>query len=633
MDTACARALRCRDERALRGTWCGRYRRLQSSGACCARAAHLPGGGQHRPPADRGPRAVPRPARHRHGRQQPRRHRQAGPRGRRDARATSRSSCDPAKEGLGAAYRHGFRHALDRAYDPIAQMDADFSHDPAVLPLLLRRGRGRSATSPSGPATCPAARCRTGRCPGGCCRGGATGTRSSCCDSGLQDATTAFRVYRADTLERIDIDGTRANGYLFQIETAFRLVGLRRADRRAADHLPRPRSHGASKMAVVRTMVETELRVTWWGISLAAAVAERPFPHAPVPDDTWRPASRPIGPPPGRLRPDRVPTRSDGPDDVASGAAHRRRTLATSRPSAVAGRAPSRSGYVAPLDGLRALAVLAVVLLPLPLPVDPRRVPRGVGVLHALRLPHHLAAAPRVERANSDGRPATVLDPALPTAAAGVVDHDGRSSCASARSGCGTPISCERCGATCRTRCSRSSTGTSSPPTAPTAPSSPRRRRSSTSGAWRSSSSSTCSCRSLVVGVLTLGRAGLACAAEPADRRLRRADGRLGRRERRARPDLDRPRLLRHRHPHGRDADRLAAGDASRCGVCACRPGGPATRRRASASWRLVVTVWLWHEATLRSQWLYPWGLLLTALCTASIIFAAVQGGAAVARC
>ena len=43
----------------------------------------------------------------------------------------------PGKEGLGAAYRHGFRHALDRGFDVIVQMDADFSHDPAVLPELL----------------------------------------------------------------------------------------------------------------------------------------------------------------------------------------------------------------------------------------------------------------------------------------------------------------------------------------------------------------------------------------------------------------------------------------------------------------------------------------------------------------
>ena len=83
----------------------------------------------------------------------------------------------------------------------------------------------------------------------------------------FNDATTAFRMYRAEVLEGIDIDGTTANGYLFQIETAFRLS---QQDFLIAE---RPitfldRVAGASKMAVVRTMVETQLRVTWWGIAL-----------------------------------------------------------------------------------------------------------------------------------------------------------------------------------------------------------------------------------------------------------------------------------------------------------------------------------------------------------------------------
>ena len=41
------------------------------------------------------------------------------------------------KDGLGAAYRHGFGLALDGAYDVIVSMDADFSHDPAVVPVLI----------------------------------------------------------------------------------------------------------------------------------------------------------------------------------------------------------------------------------------------------------------------------------------------------------------------------------------------------------------------------------------------------------------------------------------------------------------------------------------------------------------
>src|SRR6059058_689914 len=43
----------------------------------------------------------------------------------------------PAKEGLGAAYGHGFRVALAAGYDLIGEMDADGSHLPEQLPLLL----------------------------------------------------------------------------------------------------------------------------------------------------------------------------------------------------------------------------------------------------------------------------------------------------------------------------------------------------------------------------------------------------------------------------------------------------------------------------------------------------------------
>src|SRR5690606_4161674 len=85
----------------------------------------------------------------------------------------------------------------------------------------------------------------------------------------IRDATTAFRAYRAEVLEKIDIDGTRANGYLFQIETAFRVSagGFRVVELPIAFV---DRVEGTSKMAVARTMIETELRVTWWGLSLRA---------------------------------------------------------------------------------------------------------------------------------------------------------------------------------------------------------------------------------------------------------------------------------------------------------------------------------------------------------------------------
>ena len=49
------------------------------------------------------------------------------------------------KEGLGRAYRDGFLWALQNGYDVILQMDADLSHDPAVLPDFLKEIRNCDA--------------------------------------------------------------------------------------------------------------------------------------------------------------------------------------------------------------------------------------------------------------------------------------------------------------------------------------------------------------------------------------------------------------------------------------------------------------------------------------------------------
>lgn len=43
----------------------------------------------------------------------------------------------PAKAGLGSAYRDGFRYALERGADRVVQMDADGSHDPQLVPVML----------------------------------------------------------------------------------------------------------------------------------------------------------------------------------------------------------------------------------------------------------------------------------------------------------------------------------------------------------------------------------------------------------------------------------------------------------------------------------------------------------------
>jgi dolichol-phosphate mannosyltransferase len=167
------------------------------------------------------------------------------------------------KEGLGAAYREGFRWALDAGYEVIVQMDCDFSHDPAMIVALLA-------------AVDEGVDCAIGSryVPGGSTPGwplhrrllSRWGNRYTAfvLQLGLRDATGGFRAYTAETLERIDIDGTRANGYAFQSELALRMS----AAHLRLEEIPITfvdREYGMSKMSV-RIMVESMVRVTTWGI-------------------------------------------------------------------------------------------------------------------------------------------------------------------------------------------------------------------------------------------------------------------------------------------------------------------------------------------------------------------------------
>jgi dolichol-phosphate mannosyltransferase len=125
------------------------------------------------------------------------------------------------KLGLGTAYIAGFRWALERDYDYVFEMDADFSHDPAFLPDFLRaigdadlvlgsRYRDGRANVINWPMTRLLmsyfanvyARAVTGL--------------------PVWDATGGFKCFRRKVLETIDLSGVHSNGYSFQIEMTFR---------------------------------------------------------------------------------------------------------------------------------------------------------------------------------------------------------------------------------------------------------------------------------------------------------------------------------------------------------------------------------------------------------------------------
>lgn len=168
------------------------------------------------------------------------------------------------KQGLGAAYLAGFRLALDRGYDVVAEMDADGSHQPAQLPDLLAALRGAdlvigSRWIPGGSVVNWPWRRRALSVAGNAYTRLLLGIP-------VRDATAGFRVFRRATLERLDLSGVRSQGYVFQADLAFRTLraGLRVVEV-PIEFVERVR--GASKMTP-RIAVESLLRITRWGLAV-----------------------------------------------------------------------------------------------------------------------------------------------------------------------------------------------------------------------------------------------------------------------------------------------------------------------------------------------------------------------------
>lgn len=166
------------------------------------------------------------------------------------------------KEGLGAAYVAGFHWALERGYGTVVEMDADGSHQPADLPVLL--SALADADLVLGSRYVPGGRVvNWPRRRQVLSRGGNLYTRLAL-GIPLRDATGGFRAYRAGALRRFDLDEVSSQGYCFQVDLAWRAA---RAGMRVVE-VPITfveRVEGRSKMsgAIVR---EALWRVTRWGM-------------------------------------------------------------------------------------------------------------------------------------------------------------------------------------------------------------------------------------------------------------------------------------------------------------------------------------------------------------------------------
>lgn len=129
----------------------------------------------------------------------------------------------PRKMGLGSAYVDGFRFALQHKYQRVVEMDTDLSHDARHLPSFARAfDEGADLVVGSRAA------------PGGGVVGWGLGRQllsaggslyaRSILGVAVRDLTTGFKGYTRRTLQALDIDSLRCNGYAFQIETTYRAL-------------------------------------------------------------------------------------------------------------------------------------------------------------------------------------------------------------------------------------------------------------------------------------------------------------------------------------------------------------------------------------------------------------------------
>lgn len=167
------------------------------------------------------------------------------------------------KEGLGAAYVAGFTWGLDRGYDVLVEHDADGSHKPEQLPLLLERLRTADVVKGSrwvkGGRVVNWSKSRELLS-----RGGNLWTRL-CLGIPVKDVTGGFAAWRAATLRGIDLAAVEAAGYGFQVDLAWRAI----KNGYTVAEVPiefSDRTMGDSKMSS-SIVFEAMLLTTRWGIT------------------------------------------------------------------------------------------------------------------------------------------------------------------------------------------------------------------------------------------------------------------------------------------------------------------------------------------------------------------------------
>lgn len=165
----------------------------------------------------------------------------------------------PEKLGLGSAYVAGFKYAIQQDVDCVFEMDADFSHDPAMIPRFIEEIAscdvviGSRYISGINVVNWPMSRLLLSYFANIYTRV-VTGMT-------IRDTTSGFKCFRREVLEHIDLDSVRSDGYAFQIEMNFRC--WRKGYRvREIPIIFVDRRSGTSKLS--RGVINEAVWIVWW---------------------------------------------------------------------------------------------------------------------------------------------------------------------------------------------------------------------------------------------------------------------------------------------------------------------------------------------------------------------------------
>ena len=182
-----------------------------------------------------------------------------------------------ANRGYAAASRDAMRAAISDGYEVIATMDADFSHDPAVLEQLTSRINESTALVIGSRYVAGGQVTNWSLFRRLLSRWGNLYT-AFCLKLNIKDCTSGFRAYSAKSLTYINLAELTADGYAFLTEMAFVISRNSLGDVVEVPINYVDRAFGDSKMNT-KIMRESMLLVTRWGIALRTGIGRKHLPR------------------------------------------------------------------------------------------------------------------------------------------------------------------------------------------------------------------------------------------------------------------------------------------------------------------------------------------------------------------